>query len=346
MPRADSWSEPRYASVEKDGGVGGSGRALVVMSAVLVAMCAICLTVMMGVYSDRQRHDLSNQRDDLAAMATVISETNAYVKTMNDSNYHSVENYLTDLDTFGSIQKFGSNPDIDTGTLPEDIWNGGGMLPYLDTAETMAVTSSNETDTYGGFGAWDLFVVGVDANWTVRIQRVPLNGLTAVNTSIAYLRIIRAYVEHAGDYTTNVGTLTITGIDTGTVMVAIPPDYGQTQIAATSVPDGRTAYLAKWQATMIRQGSTSGAMATVVFQVRENADNSTSAWRRWDEVHLSVVGTSYAQHRYVPWKQMPARTDMRLTCTYVSDSNTRISGGISLFLVRTESIPDAEEIGS
>jgi hypothetical protein len=85
-------------------------------------------------------------------------------------------------------------------------------------------------------------------------------------------------------------------------------------------------------------------MATVVMHVRENANNVSSAWRKWDEMHLSVTGTSYIDHEYVPWVQLQARTDVRLTCTYVTDTNTRISAGISLLVDRQEELAAAEEI--
>lgn len=60
------------------------------------------------------------------------------------------------------VLKFGRNVDIDTATVPEDLWNGGGVYAGFPTgaAEEFEVFSSsasaNNLDVIGGF---DLLLV-------------------------------------------------------------------------------------------------------------------------------------------------------------------------------------------
>lgn len=46
----------------------------------------------------------------------------------------------------GSVNKFGRNPDIDTGSLPEDIWDGGGVWAAPTQSRTHNVASTQAAD--------------------------------------------------------------------------------------------------------------------------------------------------------------------------------------------------------
>ena len=47
------------------------------------------------------------------------------------------------------LNKFGKNPDVDTGTVPEDIWDGGGLIlfPTADRTHQIKSTSAQDVGT-------------------------------------------------------------------------------------------------------------------------------------------------------------------------------------------------------
>jgi hypothetical protein len=125
-----------------------------------------------------------------------------------------------------SVHKFGANADIDTATVPEDIWAGGGAYPFASVAAASTIVSDSTDDAAAGTGARTVRVYGLDSNWEPVEETATLNGTSSVALSNSYLRVYRAKVLTAGTAETNVGTISV-DIDSVTSAV-IPADKGQT----------------------------------------------------------------------------------------------------------------------
>jgi hypothetical protein len=50
---------------------------------------------------------------------------------------------------YSVVDKFGENPEVDTGTTPEDVWEAGGLYTYdaNGTAPIVSLISDNALDT-------------------------------------------------------------------------------------------------------------------------------------------------------------------------------------------------------
>src|SRR3972149_2497177 len=87
------------------------------------------------------------------------------------------------------VSALGSNPDVDTGTLPEDVWDGGGLYPFMTAATFLEVLSSSVNDSAAGTGARTITLFGLNASYVPVNQVITLNGVTPVAIPTALFRI-------------------------------------------------------------------------------------------------------------------------------------------------------------
>ena len=143
------------------------------------------------------------------------------------------------------VHKFGRNPDVDTGTVPEDVWLTGGLMNWPTTAAVVSVTSTDADDDgapTSNTGAQTLTIEGLDSSFDEQTETITLNGTTAVTTSASFIRVNRAFVATAGTYHGN-NEGDIVGTIGGATMFTILTGVGQTQVARYTVPNAKTAYL-------------------------------------------------------------------------------------------------------
>lgn len=146
-----------------------------------------------------------------------------------------------------SIFKFGRNPN--TGVTETIVWDGATTYHFLDSAETMNISSDDIRDSGVTLddGAWDIKVYGLDDNFNEINETLILNGTTPITTTKAFRRVFRAYILHSGLATAtedaNLGSISITSSTTGFLQAKILPNNGQTSMAIYTVPRGKTAYI-------------------------------------------------------------------------------------------------------
>lgn len=143
------------------------------------------------------------------------------------------------------INKFGRNPDIDTATVPEDIWNGGGVYAGFPTGapEEFQVFSSSASDT--GTIVFTYLPSSASTEWLT--ATATLNGTTPVNTGITGYRMHTANYNSGSSTGFNVGEITIRHrTTTANVFCVMPIGRSQTNVAAYTVPAGHRGYIKRF----------------------------------------------------------------------------------------------------
>lgn len=220
------------------------------------------------------------------------------------------------------INKFGLNPDIDTGT--EDVWGTGGMFVPPASAGTVAIVSTSINDTAAGTGAMTITVNGLNGSYVDTTETVTLNGTTPVNTVNSYFIIHRMIVATAGSGGTNVGTITTLSAGGGTpALASIQIGKGQTQFCIYQIPAGYTGYLYRYSG-----GITGGA----------NLDLELFAKPFGGAFNLkgTLVLTSATQHGELEFKaplKFTEKTIIKMTGT-ASANNTICRANFDLILVQ------------
>lgn len=150
------------------------------------------------------------------------------------------------------VQKFGKNNDVDTGTVPEDLWTTGGTYTgFPSERELVEVVSSSANDTAAGTGCRTVFISGLDSNFEIQTETVTLNGTTPVDSVGTYARLNRAYCVTSGSGNKNAGDITIRHTTTtANVFAQIIAGDGQTEVGCYTVPAGYTGYLKHYRYSM------------------------------------------------------------------------------------------------
>jgi hypothetical protein len=227
------------------------------------------------------------------------------------------------------VYKFGSNFDVDTTTVPEDIWANGGLYQFPTDVATLGVasTSANDDGDPAGTGAHKILISGLDANYNEVDVEVILNGTTTVNTTQTFRRVNRAYILEAGSSEYNEGIISIRHNGTGTYTVAtIPAIDGQTQQTIYTVPAGKTAYIEQFSGSVVRKNS---GVATLDLWLRDPINLTR---RLQNSITASISGTSTVLKKF-PYIPISEKTDIYIRCPYVSVIDLAVFANYSLLLL-------------
>lgn len=267
-----------------------------------------------------------------SAAGSVIGTTSPYVNTLEGIENGPPSDFETNIAEgkiagYSLVNKNGRNPDIDTGTLPEDIWDGGGAYTGfpVTAVETVTLTSSSTNDTAAGTGARTVTLTGLDTNYVLQTETVTLNGTTGAATTNTFRRVHTAFVATAGSGGVNAGTITATHTTTtANVFFAIQPGTNQMQVSAFTIPAGKTGYLRQFSGA-VRSGTGTGAVDTVLYirdfngVFRHRRPSGFSGDPSMVEIYGGLV--------------LPEKTDIIIRATAANASNLDVAGGYDLILV-------------
>ena len=133
----------------------------------------------------------------------------------------------------------GHNTDLDTG-VEEDVWETGGDLVYLTSAEKMNVASGSGDDAAAGTGLRTMLLVGVDNSGAEVSEVVVMDGASNVLSVNSYLRINLMVGLQVGSEGWNVGSVTATSQTAGTVQASIGATESISQNSHYTVPLGKS----------------------------------------------------------------------------------------------------------
>lgn len=225
--------------------------------------------------------------------------------------------------------KVGLNTDIDSATVPEWLWEGGGVYTGFPTgnAEAIRITSSDANDTAAGTGARTVVVTGLDANWAIASETIPLSGTTPAVSVGTFRRIHTAYVATSGNSNANfnAGTLTIQhNVTTANIFLTIAPGRNQSYAAVFTVPDGKVGCVINMKVEVDR--SASGSIAGFMW-VREFG--AAPRYRR----PFTASNTSVFFEDPYGGIVYPAKTDLGIVVTSCSANNTSVQGAFDIVLI-------------
>ena len=228
---------------------------------------------------------------------------------------------------YSVIHKFGENPNIDTGTYPEDIWDYGGIYTFSTTADITQIASSSSSDT-----SKDIVIIGLDANWEEVTQTITLTGQAVVTLSTPLIRLYRMYniasTELVGNvYAAITGATFASGVpDTANeVRGVILIGNEQTLMCIYTIPAGCIGYLYQAFSTY---GKSSATTAGLTFRVRPYGET----FKIKKQIALIGAGSSaFVNDQPFP-SALPARTDVLMRCDFVEANGTNITGGFTILL--------------
>jgi hypothetical protein len=225
------------------------------------------------------------------------------------------------------VNKFGRNPDIDTGGF-ETIWNGGASYTGHDAvaAEITTLSSSNAADTAAGTGARTVEVYGLDASYLEISEVVTLLGTTLVDTTLSYIRLNRMIVRSAGTGGVNVGTLNAAQkITTANIFAVMPIGYNQTMICAYTIPAGKTGYMTSWGAGL--SGKTNSNC-----NVKIRARPFGEVFQVKEELSVQGAGTSHFNRKFAVPNKYAEKTDLFIEAD-TDTNNTAVAADFDIVLV-------------
>lgn len=235
------------------------------------------------------------------------------------------------------VNKFGRNVDVDTGTVPEDLfYHATGATTYAGfpstgSAEQLEVFSGSVNDTSAGSGARTVTVFGLDSNYNMISETITLNGTTSVFSTQSFIRAHTAYVATSGgtvaNSNTNAGDITIRMRTTTTVVfLIIPTGYNQTNNAGYTIPAGYTGILKR-----IHGGIRSNLASVVEVALWVRQYGKAPRLRR----PTTMTNTGELDDTMWGGIVFPEKTDLHIRITSASTSNLEVVGGYDLLIVPT-----------
>jgi len=228
------------------------------------------------------------------------------------------------------ITKFGFNDDVDTGSVPEDLWGQNSIYVAPTVARIHDITSTSVNDTSAGTGARTIIIRGIDGSYNAASETITMNGTANVATVNSYFHIHLMQVLTAGSTGNNVGAITATAQTDATITCNIPATLNQSVSSIYMVPVGYKAYLMRFRAHMYNTVANSSCTVQLLNKP------FGGVYQLKTQVGLNNSGSSYIENNYdgsSPYI-LQAKSITKISCSNVTNSNSIIEGEYDLILVQ------------
>jgi len=235
------------------------------------------------------------------------------------------------------IAKFGASGDVDTDTVPQDVWSGapetysadGGVYTFSSSADIDSISSSSDTDTQ------DVTIDGLDSSYELVTQTITLTGQTRKALDTSLIRVFRAYNTNSADFDGEVyiyknGATTDGVPDTLTdIRAKIIEGTNQTEMAIYTIPAGKTGFFIQGY---VGVSKITTSEAEFVYYVRPFG----GVFQIKGRIAQSTIGNGYWIYKYGIPLAVPEKADVKITCVNVGANGTGVVGGFDILLVDNE----------
>jgi len=234
------------------------------------------------------------------------------------------------------ITMLGNNPDVDTASVPETIWPGGGLYPWMTGATSLEVVSTSVQDAAAGTGIAAIGLTLMNTSYVESSVSVSLNGTTPVAISGTWFRINGGITTTKGSgapatRAVNVGDIIIRDAGGGTTRAFIAAGKGISRQAVFTTPAGYSLQILSHYMAFNR--GTGGA--TRYLTINNYVQNSLGVART--PLDLSCDGEPY-RHDGLPGITIAEKTDYSLEVLTVSGENSDVTGAFLGILMRNDLI--------
>lgn len=233
----------------------------------------------------------------------------------------------------------GNNPNVGTATVPETVWPGSGLYPWMTGATSLEAVSTSIQDSPTGTGTSGISLTLLDTNYVASIIPVTLNGMTAVPISATWFRINGGITTTKGSGAPaarafNVGDIIIRDAGGGATRAIISAGKGILRQAVFTVEAGYTLQILSHYISLNR-GTGGGAGVNKFLTVTNFIQNSIGISRT--PLDISCDGEPY-RHDGIPGVVVPEKTDYSLEATSVSADNSDVTAAFLGILVKNDII--------
>lgn len=240
---------------------------------------------------------------------------------------------------FSIVNKFGTNSDVDMASVPEDIWENGGVYTgFPATGEPLRAVSTSTDDDVGGTGAEVITAQAMTEDWEWVEITFTLNGTAAVAPDAPYAstNFIRCHTAtvtqsaNGANTGVNAGTITVyQSVTTANIFLSMRAGRNQTNCSAYTIPAGYTGYMRfvhcsiRGTAQLTQSQAVEGRIWTRSFGNPFRSRRpfiSTSNYRLEDNIYGGLVFTE--------------KSDVVLRITTSSADNVSVSGGYDMILAK------------
>ena len=281
----------------------------------------------------------SNQKMSIEEINTTLATVDGNLKIANAED--SLEIAKGNVTGTSFIHKFGNAGDFDADDNDVTVWDCADNATAIVTLMNAVYSATDDIDSISSTNAGDgqdIEIQGLDANYDLVIQTRTLQGLTRVALSTDLIRVFR--MKNVGA-TNNAGHVVcyVNGADTtpadgvpdnnNLIRAVMQPGNNQTLMAIYTVPNGCTAYLGGWYASI------SGARKTSNYTIDLLARPFGQVFQIKHKAALSDTGSSHIDHNYKEPEVFAAKTDIeiRVTAEASGVSEASISAGFDIVLV-------------
>lgn len=221
------------------------------------------------------------------------------------------------------IHNFGHNSDV--GNAWVDIWDYNTLYTFMTVATPLNVSSTDINDDFGSTGAWNVTLIGLDANFAILTESVIMDGQNNVTTTNAFIRLNLVTVEVSGATGTNEGDIyvgvgqIVAGVP-ATVYAQVPVGMGQSLMAIYTIPVNKTGFMLNLFITLDEDKS----LEVALF--------SRPVGGTWNVKERLYLFRNLWQHEYFAPKVYEERTDIVIRAQ-TGVGVAAVSAGWSLILV-------------